>query len=375
MDNPSAQPLVLLDARSSCECLQVLDLPPIVPPRGAVEIDYRYVGTYPGRAETTLTILTDDAKTNREFKVRSETTARRLATLPEPGSIDPRLFRRLPAPVPPTEGVIGLEALRVRQGQSGTAVVDVREPAAFLQGHLPGSLNVPRRQVVTKSFLRSQSLVLLDDGLHLAELQALRAELREAGFAKVEVLDGGLNAWRRAGGKLEGSLDDLSQGNGYRRWLIAPTTVSGSALELGWVLVSGAQQDEARARYFFPHANVIRVPATTDPAEARKAVRGFVGEGSGFRRLLVVSAAGEGYAALENSPWAELPSLPFYLEGGLAAWEKHLQRLTVDQRQFAASRLNPNAGRLILSSGEKAPNGANNLLRQPVPCPTCPGSR
>lgn len=373
VENPSTQPLVLLDVRTSCPCLQVLDLPALVPPSGQVEVTFRYLGTAPGRAEHTLTVVTEDSRTTREFRLRAETTARRLANLPDPAGLEPRLFRRPAWQVGVPEGGVSVETLRTRLGQPGTVVLDVREPAAFVQGHLPGSLNVPRRQVRTKGFLRAQSVVLIDDGLHDYEPRSLRTELQAEGFARVEYLEGGLNAWRRAGGQLEGALEDLAHGNGHRRWLVPPSAVQGTALETGLVLVVD-EAAAAAAEFFFPHARLVRFSPQA-PEQVRSAVRAALGEARGPQRLLVVGADGAHYGAVETSPWGELPCLPFYLEGGLAAYEKHLLRVTVDQRNYAASRINPNAGRLILSSGEKAPSGADNLLRSPVPCPTCPGSR
>lgn len=362
IENPGTEPMVVLDAKSSCDCLQVLELPPIVAPKSKAELSYRYVGAYPGQAETTLRVMTSGVAGTQEFKVRSLTKAVDGRKAPELSSLETKLFRR-PAPVAPAEGLATVAELRQRLEQPGAVAVDVREGADFVQGHLPGSINVPARQVRTKSFLRAQELFLVDAGADQPGLLALRAELLEAGFQKVSILAGGLNAWRRSGGKLEGASEELVRGNGFRRWLLSPATVHATAALEGWTVVVTAPAERTRAEFLFPHAR-IHDASTGKPATAPAA------EG----RILIVSEQGERYADVEASAWGESPRLPFYLEGGLEAYEKYLQLVTSEQRRQLASAANPSAGRMVLTSGAQPAKGASGV-RGPVPCATCPGSR
>lgn len=371
LSNPGAEPLVVLEAKSSCDCLQVLHLPALVGPGQTAHVSYRYVGAYPGKAETTLAVLTSGTGGAREFKVRSETKAEAGRKAPELSSLDARLFRRADLPPIGREGLWSVAQLRARQEQPGLQVIDVREPGDFVQGHLPGSLNVPGRLVRTKNFLRAQELVLVDNGADRAALLQLRAELQEAGFAKVAVLAGGLNAWRRSGGKLEGASEELVRGNGFRRWLLPPALVRTTAAEEGWTILVASAPDLARAEYFFPHSRVLVAESSAAPTKGLLPPPAGAGEGP----ILVVSELGERYSEVEASGWSSSPRLPFYLEGGLQGYEKHLQHLTAEQRRLAAAATNPSAGRMVLTSGQKTISGAAGTPQAPVPCATCPGSR
>lgn len=90
-------------------------------------------------------------------------------------------------------------------------VIDVREPAEFAQGHLPGAVNLPRGVLEFQihahpamACLTSDSLAQPSRPLLLYCLSggrsALAADsLRQLGFDDVRSLAGGLQAWRNAG--------------------------------------------------------------------------------------------------------------------------------------------------------------------------------
>ena len=102
----------------------------------------------------------------------------------------------------------------VRGRRADFSVLDVREEAAFRQGHIPGSGHVPRSELrLRRSELppREQPLlVVADDG---PEAAAAAAELNALGFASVAWLDAPLAA-------LEGGLADQSPA--ARLWRPAP---------------------------------------------------------------------------------------------------------------------------------------------------------
>ena len=95
----------------------------------------------------------------------------------------------------------GAELSELMAGPSAHAVLDLRERAAYVGGHIFRATNLPRRllefrlsQLVTA---KRTPLVLCDADGRLAAL-ALPA-MRAMGFTDVRVLDGGLEAWRREG--------------------------------------------------------------------------------------------------------------------------------------------------------------------------------
>ena len=93
-----------------------------------------------------------------------------------------------------------------------TLVVDVREPAEWAEGHIPGALHVPRGMLEAKADLeyanreprladRSQPIIL-----HCASgaRSALGADvLQQMGFTNVCSMAGGIAAWKEKGLPIE----------------------------------------------------------------------------------------------------------------------------------------------------------------------------
>ena len=84
--------------------------------------------------------------------------------------------------------------------QDDCVLIDVREPAEYAQGHLPGAINLPRGVLE----FQIHALAVADRELVLYCLtggrSALAADsLQALGFTRVRSLAGGLTAWRNAG--------------------------------------------------------------------------------------------------------------------------------------------------------------------------------
>jgi len=91
--------------------------------------------------------------------------------------------------------------LRIEQGAPGLLVLDVRERDAFRARHLPGALNIPRGELELRA-----DRELVDPTLRLltyceyGKISTLAAHtLRSMGFLRTVALDGGLDAWCKAG--------------------------------------------------------------------------------------------------------------------------------------------------------------------------------
>lgn len=84
----------------------------------------------------------------------------------------------------------------------GAAVVDVREPAEFREGHVPGAINIPMGQLFARlgeiDRNRSVHMVCASGNRSSAMTDALAA----SGFDAVNVV-GGTNAWIRSGRPIE----------------------------------------------------------------------------------------------------------------------------------------------------------------------------
>jgi len=87
----------------------------------------------------------------------------------------------------------------INRGKS--VIVDVREPAEFGTGHLPGAKNIPLAQLADKigelDKMKSKNIVVVcESGARSASAARI---LTKAGFEDVVNLDGGLVAWRHQG--------------------------------------------------------------------------------------------------------------------------------------------------------------------------------
>jgi glyoxylase-like metal-dependent hydrolase (beta-lactamase superfamily II) len=94
---------------------------------------------------------------------------------------------------------------RIERRQPGMVVLDVRERDAFEAGHIPGARHLPRGQLEMR----------IDDALpdpttrivtycQLGKISTLAAAtLRTLGYARAVALDGGVEAWAKAGYPLE----------------------------------------------------------------------------------------------------------------------------------------------------------------------------
>ncbi len=81
--------------------------------------------------------------------------------------------------------------------QRGAAIVDVREPWEFSQGHVPGAENVPLGQLVSRLGDLSFPLVLVCATGNRSGMAA--QYLSEQGHEGVANLMGGTVAWRERG--------------------------------------------------------------------------------------------------------------------------------------------------------------------------------
>lgn len=94
---------------------------------------------------------------------------------------------------------------RVEARSNSLTVLDVREQAAFAEGHVPGAMHLPRGQLELRVNQMlpdpTAKIVAVCEVGKLSTLAA--ATLRELGFRGATALDGGMKAWREAGYPME----------------------------------------------------------------------------------------------------------------------------------------------------------------------------
>jgi glyoxylase-like metal-dependent hydrolase (beta-lactamase superfamily II)/rhodanese-related sulfurtransferase len=81
----------------------------------------------------------------------------------------------------------------------GALVVDVREPAEYAAGHVPGAMSIPQAELALhlEDIPRDREILVVCEG----GTRSLRCAkfLRQTGFSRVTNLRGGTTAWRKAG--------------------------------------------------------------------------------------------------------------------------------------------------------------------------------
>lgn len=89
--------------------------------------------------------------------------------------------------------------------QAGATVLDARRPEDFALGHLPGAVNLPVEEFdncfaeVEPRLNPRVPLLVYCGGGDCTLSHELADVLRQMGYARVEVLQGGLEAWKAAG--------------------------------------------------------------------------------------------------------------------------------------------------------------------------------
>jgi rhodanese-related sulfurtransferase len=87
----------------------------------------------------------------------------------------------------------------INQGKA--VIIDVREPTEFAAGHLRDSKNIPLKELAQRAgelakFKSKTAIVICQTGVRSSQATS---QLKNAGFAEVYSLEGGLAAWQAQG--------------------------------------------------------------------------------------------------------------------------------------------------------------------------------
>jgi rhodanese-related sulfurtransferase len=119
-------------------------------------------------------------------------------------------------------------------------LVDVRSTDDFERMRIPGSLNIPLHLIKAKTFLKTRSIVLVNDGRTSNELEESCGSLKQAGFQHVSILDGGLHAWSERKQPVEGDSSarlalnklkpsELFSERSYDDWVVVNVSTTSSS--------------------------------------------------------------------------------------------------------------------------------------------------
>lgn len=208
-------------------------------------------------------------------------------------------------------------------------LIDVRRPERFSKYAIAGSLNVPAFAIKSKGFWSDKSLVLVNDGRSLSQLEGLCHRLKSKGFKQVSVMEGGLYAWHKAGFPIAGDALEISRMN-----RMSPSEWMSASREREWRFIDLDRSLPTLAK-LLPSSEIIdyqtdkRAFLTAINQANRSFPKGVL---TGF---LVVGENGDGYDAIEPLLSLSEAKNVFYLSGGTSEFASFLSRLASQMSRLA----------------------------------------
>ncbi len=182
--NTGTAPVALGAFTSSCSCLTLASPPASVAAGDTVTIAGVYRSGTPGKLEA-LAVLTSGGSTTvvEQFDVTGFVT--------EP------------------EWLVSVDEAAALHKTDGIRILDTRSAGRYEEAHIQRSINIPAFALKTRTDLRGDAVVLMDEGYAPEVLLAEATKLRQLGFKRVRVLHGGIPAWARQGNVIEGKRADI----------------------------------------------------------------------------------------------------------------------------------------------------------------------
>jgi len=238
-----------------------------------------------------------------------------------------------------TTSVPARSVLQQLKQQQQIFLVDIRRPVEFRAVRIPDSLNVPLYFIKTKAFLKHNYVVLVDGGYPDRQTDAACRELNANGYT-VSILSGGLLAWQRGGGQLNGDLFFLER---YKHI---------SALEFyrekdrkDQIVIDVSERQDPQVKRLLPEARYLPFPRQLTPGALRAAA-------AEKKLVFIFNDTGEGYELIEKVMAKTNLENVFYLERGLADTGPICQARTWPYRHGTAAsgkpRAAPPAGRQMI---------------------------
>ena len=328
--NPGQRALRIVNIELSCSCLRVEKAPQLLEPGAEGVIELAYDPTQAGPTELTMLVQTDQAEDSvMEFRWSGQVAGSAGA---------------LPADARASYAT-GKE---VREAGEGNRLYDVRPAEAFALCHISGAQNLPIAALLAMAPQDGGVIVIYGCGSEDESLLRFAAQhAGRAGQPQIRVLAGGLRSASGYGLALSGAAAGTA----------GPMSVQPAdfhASQDRWVLVellAGGPPIPNR-----PAAE--RIDGKLPSAEIAKTLASLAAANPG-RQVLVASSLGEGYDSLEARLPADAATKPFYLAGGLKAYQDHVASLE--------ARANSRQVTLVSRSD---PQSSVSVSRKP--CGTCP---
>ncbi len=215
---------------------------------------------------------------------------------------------------------LSVHDLKISHPTPDPVFIDVRRSTDFKKYHIPGSLNLPGKKIITKQQWKRKSIVLINRGDSYAMIDQLCLDLTQADFKKVFVLEGGIRSWQAQGGKLLGtspesieiaaiSPQDFFSESAYNHWLLVTSDAEilnlYTDLRHQYIVISPEEKNAAL---------LLKNKYSTFKESINNSPFILIIEDESHRRDSLLKIA------------QEISGLSFYLGGGATALQVHLKK-------------------------------------------------
>ena len=339
--NTSASKRTIKAIVPTCKCTTVLRNDPMVAANSQGRFTVRVQPERLGKLDVNIKVSYLDDSHEDTFSIHS-------FVVPPTSALDLEPIKSREKMLSTSANLIsGAEAVTLAASSAANTVifVDVRAASAYRLGHIPASINLALASIRGRSFLKGREVILVDQGVVADSVMDVAKALRSAGFGQVRILNGGLQAWRNAGGSVNGSeplATSLAE--------LSPAVVFESARSSDWQII-GLEKTAARYRFGDLFAQVSDVSDAT-PASVKAAL--IPG-----KKHLLISKQGEHYHGLHQTLVSHQRSDTeiYYLAGGAEAYLKFLQRYDPPAQDRKWVSLAEYSGNVLVSSRNRTRAG------------------
>lgn len=219
-----------------------------------------------------------------------------------------------------------LESVLQKIKEKQNIIIDIRQNKEFDKFRIPGSLNIPLFAIKTKHFLKSKSLILVNEGYGYGQLEQACEDLAKSGFS-VRYLYGGLAAWKEKGNQLDGDVfaqRDLNK--------ISPLNFFAEKDYPNWIVADISASENSQAKKLIPQT--VSIPYLNDEKKFVSAFKTIIAKykDNPFVSVLIVDENGEQYSEMEELIRKAGFENVFFLEGGIENYRNFVhQRPAVGQ--------------------------------------------
>lgn len=211
--------------------------------------------------------------------------------------------------------------MSMMKSKQDALLIDVRDREAFDKLRIPGSIHVPLYSLKTKAFLRDKPLALVSEGYPNAALDLTCKSMRDAGFTRASILNGGLRSWIQKKGPVEGDVRSVQLVS-----RVQPKHFFTQKDLRGWLVVAVSGDDVSSSPPLI--AGTAYLPHRGDPRKFVSALKALISRKAETLHLsvLICDESEGSYEGIERVVQQEEIEQVFYLKGGLTAYRAFLQQ-------------------------------------------------